>query len=159
MTRRFVIPPAGERVTVSTRSARGTKAVAEAISRVVEGGTVLALAGELGAGKTSFVQGLAAGLGVPELGQVLSPTYTLVNEYLGGRLTLVHIDFYRLAGADAARGLGIEEQIGRAGALTAIEWADLLPEMVPADAVWIQLQPTAPGARRIVIGRGKPDAP
>jgi tRNA threonylcarbamoyladenosine biosynthesis protein TsaE len=152
----LTIPPPGERRAVVSRSARGTHTLASHLAAALPGGTVLALVGELGAGKTSFVQGLAAGLGVPDLSQVLSPTYTLVNEYPGGRLTLVHVDWYRLAGAEQARGLGLDEQIGRADAVTAVEWADLLPDLVPADAVWIVLKRLSPKAREIEIGVGRP---
>lgn len=140
-----------------SRSARGTHRLAARFAASLPGGTVLALVGELGAGKTSFVQGLAEGLGVPELSQVLSPTYTLVNEYPGGRLTLVHVDWYRMAGVAQAQGLGLDEQIGRHDAVTAVEWADLLPDLVPDDAVWIVLKRVSPTARELEIGVGRPE--
>jgi len=150
------IPPPGERRCVLSRSARGTHALAARLAASLRGGTVLALVGELGAGKTSFVQGLAEGLQVPELSQVLSPTYTLVNEYPGGRLTLVHVDWYRMAGAEQVRSLGLDEQVGRADAVTAVEWADLLPDLLPDDAVWIVLRRVSPTVREIEIGVGRP---
>jgi len=147
-------PTARSRVatTTQTRTARGTRAFARRLASRLEGGAVLALVGELGAGKTSFTQGLAEGLGVSDQSQVLSPTYTLVNEYPGGRLVLVHIDFYRLANAEAARGLGIDEQIGRADAVTAIEWADLFPELVPPSATWVRLSTVTEGRRIELTG-------
>jgi tRNA threonylcarbamoyladenosine biosynthesis protein TsaE len=153
---RLTVPPRGERLRVVSRSARGTHSLASRLAGTLPGGTVLALVGELGAGKTSFVQGLAEGLRVPELSQVLSPTYTLVNEYPGGRLTLVHVDWYRMTGSEQARGLGLDEQVGRPDALTAVEWADLLPDLVPDDAVWIVLKRLSPTAREIEIGIGRP---
>ncbi|OGQ89524.1 MAG: tRNA (adenosine(37)-N6)-threonylcarbamoyltransferase complex ATPase subunit type 1 TsaE [Deltaproteobacteria bacterium RIFOXYA12_FULL_58_15] len=123
----------------STRSARGTRGVGRRIGEVLEAGTVLALNGDLGAGKTTFVQGLAAGLGVVDLDEVLSPTYTLVNEYPAANLTLIHIDFYRLDDPTAARALGLEEYVGRCDAVVAIEWPKQIAELIPTNAVWIEL--------------------
>jgi len=148
LARRVVLTP---RV-VLARTAAGTRALAKKLARSLEGGAVLALVGELGAGKTSFVQGLAAGLEIFDQRQVLSPSYTLVNEYPGPRLALVHIDCFRLTDLEGALSLGIEEQIGRGDAVTAIEWADLLPELVPSGALWIRLATLAEGGRRIVLG-------
>ena len=137
--------------TTTTRSARGTKSVARNIAAELEAGSVLALEGDLGAGKTTFVQGLAEALGVSDISQVLSPTYTLVNEYPAERLTLVHIDFYRLEDANGVRALGIEEQINRDDAVVAIEWADRLPDLLPAAAVWIRLQLGEGNERQIEV--------
>jgi tRNA threonylcarbamoyladenosine biosynthesis protein TsaE len=153
-----VIPRPGEVLTHTSRSTRGTRALAVRIARKLERGAVVALAGELGAGKTAFVQGLAAGLEVPELTQVLSPTYTLVNEYLGGRAPLVHVDFYRLGGESAARALGLDEQIGRADAITAVEWADLFPELLPPSTIWIELVRAEGNARRLLVSTGRREA-
>jgi tRNA threonylcarbamoyladenosine biosynthesis protein TsaE len=153
---RSVLPAVGVPLVTETRSLRGTQHVAARLARAVGGGAVIALAGELGAGKTAFVQGLAQGLGVRELSQVLSPTYTLVNEYTGGRLVLVHLDFYRLASAEAARALGLDEQIGRRDAVTAIEWADLLPELAPLEAIWVALTRLGATSRKLVLTAGRP---
>ena len=89
-------------------------------SRLV-GGEVLALVGELGAGKTHFIKGLAAGLGHTD--EVTSPTFTLIHEYLGGRLPLYHVDFYRIESEKEAAHLGLDDYLDGAGVL-AIEWAD-----------------------------------
>lgn len=152
----FTLPRPGLPTILTSPNAASTRRLAARLARNLEGGTVVALTGELGAGKTSFVQGLAQGLAVPELQQVLSPTYTLVNEYPGGRLTLVHIDFYRLRGDDAARGLGVEEQVGRSDCVTAIEWADMLPTLIPATALWVQLtRVDESGSRRILLRVGE----
>jgi len=137
--------------TQETPNAGGTRALAELLSNRLALGQVVALVGELGAGKTTFVQGLASGWGVTELSEVLSPTYTLVNEYPGERGLLVHIDLYRLDGADSARTLGIDEQLGRPDALVVVEWADRVPELFGDDAVWIRLGWTASGGRRLTV--------
>jgi len=124
---------------VTTHTARSTQAVARKIGSSLSPGVVIAFTGDLGAGKTTFIQGLAEGLRVTDTSQVLSPSYTLVNEYPGTRATLVHIDFYRLEAADAARALGIDEQVARRDAVVAVEWAEKLAELIPDDAVWIRM--------------------
>ena len=91
---------------------------------------MLALVGELGAGKTRFVQGLASGLGVPDKVFVRSPSFALINEYRGGRIPLYHFDFYRLDRADELGELGIEEYLDGDGACV-IEWADRFPGALP----------------------------
>lgn len=135
---------------VSTRSASATRRFARELARRLRGGTVLALVGELGAGKTSFVQGLAEGLGVAAH-EVVSPTYTLVNEYPAGERWLVHVDLYRLSDAQSVHELGIEEHFHRRDAVVAVEWADRLPEIFPPDAVWIELGHAGGNARTIQI--------
>jgi tRNA threonylcarbamoyladenosine biosynthesis protein TsaE len=95
---------------------------------------VLALCGELGAGKTQFVKGLAAGLGYQ--GDVTSPTFTLIHEYLGGRLPLYHFDFYRLDTEDEAIRLGLEEYLAGDG-VCVIEWADKFPGVLPPQTRWL----------------------
>ena len=111
-----------------TTSEEETQAVARALGGRLEAGAIVLLAGNLGAGKTAFVRGLAAGLGVdPE--EVSSPTFTLVHEYRGGRLTLYHADLYRLTTA-AAADLGLEE-LGVSDGVLAIEWPDRLTHELP----------------------------
>ena len=97
-------------------------------------GDVWALTGDLGAGKTHFVRGAAAGLGSDAA--VTSPTFNLVHEYTGGRLPLFHFDFYRLRDAAAALALGLDEYLA-AGGLTVIEWAAKFPDLLPAATVWL----------------------
>ncbi len=110
-------------MTVRTRSPEETRAVGRALGVACRGGEVFLLRGDLGSGKTCFVQGLAAGLGVET--RVTSPTFTLHGEYQG-RLILNHLDLYRLdEGADLS-GLGIVEMLGEGGAVTAVEWPELL---------------------------------
>lgn len=110
------------------------------------GGDVLALVGDLGAGKTQFVKGLAAGLGASS--EASSPTFTLIHEYPGGRLPLFHIDLYRLESADEALAIGIEEYLDGDG-VTAVEWADKFPELIPDSARWIRFTALEEEVRQI----------
>jgi tRNA threonylcarbamoyladenosine biosynthesis protein TsaE len=110
-----------------TGSEDATAEVARALAATLQPGAVLLLLGELGAGKTAFVRGLAAGLGIdPE--EVSSPTFTLVHEYRGGRLTLYHADLYRLEGT-TTEDLGLDEAVVANGVL-AIEWPDRLTSVL-----------------------------
>jgi len=100
-------------------------------------GAVLALAGDLGAGKTQFTKGLAAGLGVES--DVTSPTFTLIHEYPGGRLPLFHIDLYRLEEEDEVLGIGLDEYLDGDG-VTVIEWADKFEALMPRGVRWIRFR-------------------
>lgn len=113
---------------------------------MASGGDIFALVGELGAGKTHFVKGMAEGVGCRAA--VTSPTFTLLHEYEGGRLPLYHFDFYRLDHADAAVKLGLDEYLEGDG-ICVIEWADRFPELLPARAVWIDLTNRDDGTRLI----------
>ena len=118
-----------------TRSEQETIEVARQLAATLSAGDVLLLSGELGAGKTAFVRGLAHGLGIGE-DEVSSPTFTLVHEYRGGRLTLYHVDLYRLDRA-ATDDLGLDE-MGVADGVLAIEWPDRLTHAIgPARRVRI----------------------
>ena len=97
-------------------------------------GSVLALKGELGSGKTLFTQGLVAGLGSGAA--VTSPTFTIVHEYQGGRLPIYHFDFFRLENRDSAVQLGLEDYFFSDG-VSVVEWADRFPELIPEQARWI----------------------
>jgi tRNA threonylcarbamoyladenosine biosynthesis protein TsaE len=114
---------------ITTRSEAETVEAARAVGATLSAGHVVLLFGDLGAGKTAFVRGLAEGLGISG-DEVSSPTFTLVQEYRGGRLPLIHVDLYRLNDPREVDDLGLDE-IG-AGAVLAIEWAEKLPE--PPDA-------------------------
>ena len=110
-----------------------TEALGEELGRILEGGEILALCGELGSGKTTFVRGLARGLGVgKEI--VVSPSFTLLNEY-PGRINLYHFDFYRLEGLEDLESIGFWDYIGEG--IVTVEWADRIPEAIPEDALWI----------------------
>lgn len=111
-----------------TRSEEETATVARELAADVKAGDVILLSGNLGAGKTAFVRGLAAGLGA-DAEDVSSPTFTLVHEYRGGRLTLYHADLYRLDTV-ATEDLGLEE-MGVADGVLAIEWPDRLSHELP----------------------------
>ena len=109
-------------------SAAATQAIGRELAATLRAGDVLLLSGDLGAGKTTFVRGLAEGLGI-DPADVSSPTFTLVHEYRGGRLTLFHADLYRLERA-ATDDLGLEE-IGVHDGVLAIEWPDRLAHTMP----------------------------
>jgi tRNA threonylcarbamoyladenosine biosynthesis protein TsaE len=109
-------------------------------------GDVWALAGDLGAGKTHFVQGAVAGLECDAA--VTSPTFNLLHEYTGGRLPVFHFDFYRLRNAAEALALGLDEYLA-AGGLTIIEWADKFPELLPTGTVWLDFTVVADDMRQI----------
>jgi tRNA threonylcarbamoyladenosine biosynthesis protein TsaE len=112
----------------------------------LRGGEVFALAGELGSGKTHFVKGLAVGLGYRD--EVTSPTFTLVHEYLGGRLPLFHFDFYRLASAEETLRIGFDDYLDGNGVL-AIEWADKFPGLLPATTRWVRFRFASGDTREI----------
>jgi tRNA threonylcarbamoyladenosine biosynthesis protein TsaE len=121
--------------TIISRSAEETFEAGRAEAARVQAGDVLALVGDLGAGKTQWVKGLAAGLGSDA--QVTSPTFTLIHEYGGGRLPLVHLDCYRLESPEELLGIGLDDYLDGRGVL-AIEWADKFPELMPASARWVR---------------------
>ena len=110
-------------------------------------GDCLALVGDLGAGKTHFTKGVVAGLGCDRA--VTSPTFTLVHEYLGGRLPVFHFDFYRLESADELLDIGWDDYLD-AGGVTIVEWADKFPELLPAGSQWWRFSISETGARRIL---------
>jgi tRNA threonylcarbamoyladenosine biosynthesis protein TsaE len=136
-----------ERVAV-TRSAAETEDVGAEMGRAVRGGEVILLTGELGAGKTAFVRGLARGLGA-DPGEVASPTFVLLTSY-PGRFTLHHADLYRLEAPDAETGLGLEELPG-AGGVLAVEWADRLREIPWPRPVRVRIEHAGEDVRRLTV--------
>jgi tRNA threonylcarbamoyladenosine biosynthesis protein TsaE len=118
---------------ITSHSPAETFAFGQQIAATLRTGDVLALCGHLGAGKTHFVKGLAAGLGVTA--EVTSPTFTLIHEYPGGRLPLFHLDFYRLESADELMRIGFDDYLYAGGAL-AIEWAEKFPAVFPQHTRW-----------------------
>lgn len=122
------------RISVLTESPAQTHDLGRRLAGRLGGGDVVALVGPLGAGKTCFVQGLAAGLGVT--GRVKSPSFTLINEYRG-RLPVYHFDLYRLEEADVA-GIGGEEYLYGPG-VSVVEWADRAPGALPPEHLWVEL--------------------
>ena len=133
-----------------TTSPEETEALGAALGRIIPAGTVLAYRGDLGAGKTAFTRGLARGLGCRET--VTSPTYTIVNEYLGGRLPLFHFDMYRLASADDLFDIGWEDYLDRGG-VCAVEWSENIAEAM-AGAVTVAIEKLGENTRRITIEGG-----
>lgn len=130
-------------LTLETRTAAETRGVGEMLGRLAQGGQVLALSGDLGAGKTTFVQGVATGLGVHS--RVTSPTFVLVNDYAAGRdLHLVHVDTYRLGdragdALDEAATFGLDDFLDDAAAIVAIEWAERIQPALPADHLRVEI--------------------
>ena len=112
-----------------THSPEQTQRLGRCLGRLVRKGTVMRLCGDLGSGKTCFVQGLARGLGVPDAYDITSPTYTLINQY-PGRISLLHVDLYRLNGRADAEAIGLWDLFGE-NAVMAVEWAGRL-----ADSEW-----------------------
>ena len=133
-----------------TNSPEETEAVGQALGKILQPGTVLAYTGDLGAGKTAFTRGLARGLGATE--QVTSPTYTIVNEYLSGRLPLFHFDMYRLHSADDLWDIGWEDYLDRNG-ICAVEWSENVTDAME-NAIWVRIEKTGEESRRITIEGG-----
>jgi tRNA threonylcarbamoyladenosine biosynthesis protein TsaE len=132
-----------------TRSAEETAAEGRALGAALRAGDVVLLFGELGAGKTAFVKGIAEGLGIDSR-DVNSPTFTLVQEYRGGRAPLVHVDLYRLNDPREIDDLGLDE-IAEGGVL-AIEWAEKLPRAI-AGAIAVRIEHADGDTRRIAVSR------
>ena len=134
-----------------TYSPEETEAVGAALGKILNPGAVLAYRGDLGAGKTAFTRGLARGLGYRE--PVTSPTYTIVNEYLGGRLPLFHFDMYRLASSNDLWDIGWEDYLERGG-VCAVEWSENVDDAME-NAIYVTIYKTGEGSRRIVIEGGE----
>jgi tRNA threonylcarbamoyladenosine biosynthesis protein TsaE len=135
--------------TIISRSVEDTMNFGRAQAGGLRRGDVLALRGDLGAGKTHFVKGLAAGLGAPSA--VTSPTFTLIHEYLGGRLPLYHFDFYRLEDEDEALKIGLDEYLEGDG-VCVIEWAEKFPGLLPPHTRWLRFAHQPDGSRVIEAG-------
>ncbi|MDQ2687213.1 MAG: tRNA (adenosine(37)-N6)-threonylcarbamoyltransferase complex ATPase subunit type 1 TsaE [Armatimonadota bacterium] len=136
--------------TFQTHSPDETRALAERLGRRLRAGDVLCLIGDLGAGKTTFTQGLALGLGLPADEPVNSPTFTLVAEHPGGRLPLYHFDVYRLPDSAGLYDLAFDEYIDGDG-VTVIEWADKIADALPSDRLDIHLTAEGENERRLIL--------
>ncbi len=130
-----------------TRSPDETQALGERLGRALAAGDVVALSGELGAGKTAFVQGLARGLGVA--GRVSSPTFTIVNEHQG-RVPLFHVDFYRLERAAELDAIGFDDYFARGGVVV-VEWGDRFPAALPRERLEVRIAITGDEERTLTI--------
>ena len=135
---------------ILTNSPVETEAVGAALGAIIPAGTILAYKGDLGAGKTAFTRGLARGLGCTEL--VTSPTYTIVNEYLSGRLPLFHFDMYRLASSDDLWDIGWEDYLDRNG-VCAVEWSENVDDAME-NAISVTIEKLGEDARRITLEGG-----
>jgi tRNA threonylcarbamoyladenosine biosynthesis protein TsaE len=134
--------------TFTSNSPGETEQFGREFAENVNGGAVLALAGELGSGKTHFVKGVAAGL--ESEADVTSPTFTLVHEYRDGRLPIYHFDFFRIADRKSAERLGLDDYLFGDG-VSIIEWADKFPELIPEGARWIAFEARSETVRAIIV--------
>ena len=133
-------------MTFRTDSPQATQSLAEALGGALEPGDLVLLVGELGAGKTAFVQGLARGLGIDEA--VTSPTFTIVHEY-AGRVRLAHVDVYRLDRVQDLYDLGFDELVDD-DRVTVVEWGDRIEQLVPAEHLVVRIEPGAADNERVL---------
>ena len=132
---------------IITNSPAETEAAGAALAAELKPGSVIAFTGDLGAGKTAFTRGLARGLGVEE--RVTSPTFTIVNEYEGGRLPLFHFDMYRLEDADSLFDIGWEDYLARGG-VCAVEWSENVADALERDTVRVDIRRGGEESRRVI---------
>jgi tRNA threonylcarbamoyladenosine biosynthesis protein TsaE len=142
------------KVVIQTKSASETIRIGKNIGTRLLPGDVVALVGELGAGKTQFIKGLAAGVGIGNPTYISSPSFTLINEY-PGKIPFYHVDLFRLERETEAEELGLEDYFQGEG-ITAIEWADKIPSLLPKEMLFIHIAYTGKNTRSIeMIGKGK----
>ena len=134
-------------MTYITNSPAETEAVGEKLAALLQPGAIIAYTGDLGAGKTAFTRGLARGLGCRDC--VTSPTYTIVNEYLSGRMPLFHFDMYRLASSDDLWDIGWEDYLDRGG-VCAVEWSENVTDAME-NAIWVRIEKIGDESRRITV--------
>ena len=135
----------------TTNSPVETEAIGAALGKILPPGSVIAYRGDLGAGKTAFTRGLARGLSCTEI--VTSPTYTIVNEYLGGRIPLFHFDMYRLRSSDDLFDIGWDDYLDRGG-ICAVEWSENVDDAME-DAITITIEKLGEDSRQITIEGGE----
>ena len=133
-----------------TNSELETEQLGERLAKTVSGGAVIAMYGDLGAGKTAFVRGMARGMGLTC--RVSSPTFTIVNEYLGER-ELIHFDMYRLSGSDELFDIGWEDYLAR-GAVCAVEWSEKIDDAFYGDETVVRIEKLGDYERKITIEEG-----
>jgi tRNA threonylcarbamoyladenosine biosynthesis protein TsaE len=139
---------------LQTKSVSETIQVGKKIGSLLRSGDVVALVGELGAGKTQLIKGLAAGVGVGKTTYVSSPSFTLINEY-PGRVPFYHLDLFRLEREEEAEELGLEDYFQGEG-IAAIEWANKIPSLLPIERLFIHILHTGKDMRTLEItGKGK----
>lgn len=135
-------------------SEQETEAIGADLARRLGPGSIVAFTGDLGAGKTAFVRGMARGLGIAQ--RVTSPTFTIVNEYEGGRLPLFHFDLYRLSSSDDLFDIGWEDFLARGG-ICAVEWSERVADALQ-EAVWVDMRRGKQEADRHIIIREEAEA-
>ena len=133
--------------TYLTNSPAQTEAIGAALAAVLTPGSIIAYTGDLGAGKTAFTRGLARGLGCDD--RVTSPTYTIVNEYLSGRMPLFHFDMYRLGSSDDLFDIGWEDYLLRGG-VCAVDWSENVDDAME-NAIYVRIEKTGEETRKITI--------
>ena len=139
-------------MTVITKSPEQTELLGKKLAELLRPGDVIAYYGDLGAGKTAFTRGLAAGLGIREA--VTSPTYTIVNEYLSGRMPLFNFDMYRLSSSEELFDIGWEDYLARGG-VCAVEWSENVEDaLTDAISITIEKDPAQLDWRKITIEGG-----
>jgi tRNA threonylcarbamoyladenosine biosynthesis protein TsaE len=136
-----------------SNSVQETEAIAADLARTLRGGECVALHGDLGAGKTQFVRGLVRGLG-GNARSVSSPTFVLLNVYDAGRLTVYHLDAYRVGGAEDFEAIGFAELLDQDGVVV-VEWAERVRDLLPDDCISVRIEPLGEQRRRIEIA-GRP---
>ena len=124
-------------MTIMTHCVEETEALGERLAEKLSGGEVMAFTGDLGAGKTAFTRGLARGLGITD--RVTSPTFTIVNEYEGGRLPLFHFDMYRLGSSDELYDIGWEDYLARGG-VCAVEWSEIVSDALEGEVIRVDIR-------------------
>ncbi len=134
-----------------SHSPEDTEDIGARLAEQLEPGAVVAFTGDLGAGKTAFTRGLARGLGIPD--RITSPTFTIVNEYEGGRLPLFHFDMYRLGSADELFDIGWEDYLCRGG-VCAVEWSENIADALEEDAVRVDIRRGASDQERVITIAG-----
>ena len=134
-----------EAIEIIAEGAEATRRIGEAIGRWAPGGTVILLHGDLGAGKTTLTQGIAAGMGVDE--PVQSPTFNLVAEHEGSSLRLFHLDLYRLDGSDELESIGFDQFLDPDGAATIIEWPERAGHWLPERYLLVEITLAGPDCR------------
>ena len=137
------------KIQITTRSIRETQDLSQKLGGLVNQPLIIALWGDLGSGKTAFVQGLAKGLEVPDGYYITSPTFTLINEY-PGRLPLVHVDLYRLESIDDLEDIGLDELL-YGQAVIAVEWADKLTGRQPAEQLQVTMKIIDDDCRKLTL--------
>ncbi len=137
-----------------TKTPEETELLGERLGKTMSGGEVIAYRGDLGAGKTAFTRGLARGLGISM--RVTSPTYTVVNEYSGGRLPLFHFDMYRLGSSDELFDIGWEDYLARGG-VCAVEWSENVDDAMDG-AIFVSIERLDDETREITIEGGSLNA-